>query len=210
MSGVCAGVLAAVLFALPTARTRLAVAGWVLAVACIAASGVLAYFEPPRVAAVLVLTFIGIVFLERRHGAALARLSWAVLVGFQSFRILVELVIHQAAVEGVAPPQLTWFPGWNQDMLTGVSALCLAPFAPRVPQSILRLWNYAGMGLLAWVVGVAVLSLPSPVRQFDTPNVWVAFFPYIGLPVVLVGSALLGHLVVLRKLRADSVVPKPV
>jgi len=35
----------------------------------------------------------------------------------------------------------------------------------------------------------------------EPSNTWVAFFPYVWLPSILVTAALLGHIVVFRKLR---------
>lgn len=61
------------------------------------------------------------------------------------------------------------------------------------------------MGLLAFVllcviVSVAVLAAPAPLRAFNAvpPNRIVLSAPYVWLPTVLVLSALLGHLIVLR------------
>ncbi len=44
------------------------------------------------------------------------------LVGFQAFRLLLEVVLHRLHVEGVIPVTMTWG-GPNLDVLTGVLAL---------------------------------------------------------------------------------------
>jgi hypothetical protein len=57
----------------------------------------------------------------------------------------------------------------------------------------------------ALVVVVALLSAPTPLRMFwNAPaNVWITGAPWIWLPTVMVLAALLGHLLVWRRLRAD-------
>jgi hypothetical protein len=50
------------------------------------------------------------------------------------------------------------------------------------------------------------MSMPGPLRQFDgPPNVWVGDFPFVWLPTVMVAAALLGHLLVFRRLAMVSV-----
>ena len=116
----------------------------------------------------------------------------AFLVGFQAFRILVELAIHQAVVEGVAPPQMSW-EGRNFDILTGITALLLIPVVDRLPSWSLHAWNFAGAVLLLNIVSVAMLSLPTPFQLFEPDNVWLLFFPFTWLPLILAMMAWLGH-----------------
>ncbi len=177
---------------------------WLALVSGLSWYGVLDTYVPPRPLFVLLPTLAGFFLLIRLCGTSLCAIPIGVLVGVQAFRIPVELLIHRAVMEGVAPPQMTWFPGLNYDVVTGVSALLLAPVAGRLPRWVLHLWNGMGLCLLAWVVFVGVLSLPTPLQQFKPDNTWIAFFPYIGLPVVLVSTALLGHLVLLKKLRSTA------
>jgi hypothetical protein len=62
-------------------------------------------------------------------------------------------------------------------------------------------WNLLGLGLLINIVTIAILSMPTPMRRFEGPaNVFVATFPYVWLPTVMVSAALLGHLLVARRL----------
>ena len=124
-------------------------------------------------------------------------LRW--LVGFQAFRIFVELLIHQAVEEGVAPPQMTW-DGMNFDILTGITAMLLFPFASRVPKWVLHGWNLLGFLLLANVLVVAILSMPTPFQQIEPDNTWIVHFPYVWLPTVHVLLAWMGHVTLLRRL----------
>lgn len=188
-------------WALRDRRSIVFVVGWVVTVGVVASAGLLASFDPPRPLFVFLPTLIGVVWLFRRHRDVLVQHSLVLIVGFQAFRIPVELIIHQAVAEGIAPPQMTWLPGLNQDVLTGIAALLLAPFATRAPRWVLHAFNVGGAALLLWVVGVAVVSMPTPLQQLEPDNVWIAFFPWVLLPVVLVSSALLGHLTLYAKLQ---------
>ncbi len=175
---------------------------WVALTGAVSTTDFFAHFVPPRLLLVLVLvpTLVGVTWLAFKS-ERLVELPVTMLVGFQSFRIVVELLIHQAVLEGVAPPQMTWWPGLNQDLLTGVTALVLTPFASKAPRWLLLSWNWMGLGLLLWVVVVALLSMPTPLQQIEPDNTWVAHFPFTWLPVTMVSMALLGHLVIFRKLR---------
>ena len=123
------------------------------------------------------------------------------LVGFQGFRIVVEALIHLAVQEGVAHPTMTWF-GTNWDITAGVSALMLAPFANRISSFILQIWNVSMALILVITVVTGVMAAPTPFRQImgEPANTWVAHFPFVWLPTILVFCAWLGHIVLYRKL----------
>ena len=179
---------------------------WAAITALIGFSGWLADFStlPPRMFAVFIPTVVGVVYLAfSRFGKRLAHFSFVFLVGFQSFRILVELLIHEAVVQGIAPPQMTWS-GMNLDIITGIAAILLMPFAGRLPKWALHLFNVGGFALLATVVTVAILSMPTSFQRITPDNVWVAFFPFVWLPTILVAFALLGHLALFRKLAMEE------
>ncbi len=58
-----------------------------------------------------------------------------------------------------------------------------------------------GLGLLTTIVTIAILSMPTPFRQFDgPPNYFVATVPFVWLPTVMVMAALLGHLLLFGRL----------
>jgi hypothetical protein len=188
-------------------RAALVGAAWLALTGILAGMGFLADFSalPPRVVLVFAPAGLAAIILAfTRFGARFAALPLSVLIGFQAFRILVELLIHQAVREGIAPPQLTWG-GWNYDIVLAISALFLFPIAFRLPRWAILTWNTAGILFLAWVVAIAVLSMPTAFQKLSPDNTWVAFFPFVWLPSVIVVSALFGHLAIYRKLiRADS------
>ena len=65
-------------------------------------------------------------------------------------------------------------------------------------------WNIFGLVLLANIVTIAILSMPTEFRIFmnEPANIFVAHIPYVWLPTVLVQTALLGHLLLFRWLWA--------
>lgn len=180
-------------------------AAWGALTGGIALSGWTADFDsfPPRAAFVLVPVFllVGVISVTK-FGGTLSQLPLKLLVGFQAFRIIVEILIHRAAVEGVAPAQLSW-DGYNFDIATGITALLLMFFVDRCPRWLILAWNTLGLLLVLSVVTVAILSLPTPFQQFKPDNVWVGFFPFIWLPTILVAFAIAGHLALFRKLLAS-------
>jgi len=128
--------------------------------------------------------------------------SFAVLIGIQAFRLPLELVMHEAARQGIMPAQMS-YSGWNFDIATGALAIpiALAAAAGRAPRWLILGWNLLGLLLLINVVTIAFVSTPL-VAAFgaDHLNTWVADPPYVWLPGVLVPAALLGHVVMLRKI----------
>lgn len=170
--------------------------------AALALAGITQRFDavPPPALPVAGGLLLGTVALGlSRLGHRLSLLPLGLLVGFQAFRIGVELLIHQAVVEGIAPPQLSWS-GRNLDIITGILAIPVGLLATRLPRAALWLFDLIGLGLLINVLAVAILSMPTPFQQFTPDNTWVGFFPFIWLPAGLVTFALLGHVVLTRRL----------
>ncbi len=132
----------------------------------------------------------------------LGELPLSILVGFQSFRILVELLLHASVEEGVAHPTMTWT-GTNLDIVSGVTALVLAPFAARLDRRLLQGWNLVMAGVLVVTVVTGMAAAPTPFRQImgDPPNTMVGGFPYVWLPSILVLFACFGHIVLFKRLR---------
>lgn len=186
--------------------TAIGLAVWLGTTAALARSGVLSDFEavPPRTALFLMaLTGGTVAFAFSPLGARLAQtLPLAALVGVQAFRVPLELVLHRLYVEGVLPVQVT-YAGWNYDILTGLLAavLAVALWRGAAGLRLVASWNALGLALLAVVVVTAVLSLPTPFQQLEPSTEAVVTFPLIWLPSVLVMAALLGHLLVIRRLR---------
>jgi hypothetical protein len=202
----------------PPERTRrwvlgtiFGLAAWMALTALLAASGVLADFSamPPAVTrAIVPAALLTVVLAFSPFGTRLVRgLTLAGLVGYQAFRIAVELLLFAFHREGVIAVQMT-FEGWNFDVVTGVSALVLALAARRraLPRWVVFAWNVVGLALLALIVTIAVLAMPTNFHWtgFEPPNRFVSEPPFIWLPTLLVQGALFGHLLVFRWLASRS------
>jgi hypothetical protein len=196
---------------LPGGRKRALGAGTVIAVVAAAqwygaSSGLLRQWDrnpPPFMLMMFALTIMVVHTARSPAGQALAgHTSFAALIGFHTFRLPLEIVMHRAAQEGVMPVQMS-FAGYNFDILTGASALLLALYLQVKPASLalIRAWNWFGFCLLLNIVSIAIASTPL-FAAFgpDRLNTWVAFTPYVWLPGILVLAALFGHLVLWRKL----------
>jgi hypothetical protein len=185
-------------------RFAVSILTWMLIAVVLAQTGVLGRFSatPPPIGLFLITGLVATIAVGRsRWSERLVELPLGVLIGAQAFRILVEILIHESSRIGLAAPQMTW-DGYNFDIVTGITALALAPFARVAPKWLILVWNCMGLALLLWVVGVAALSFPTRFQLLRPDNTWVAYFPYVWLPSVLVTAALLGHVVLFRKLAA--------
>jgi hypothetical protein len=185
---------------------------WLAYTGALGASGVLARFDlvPPRMLLIVVPTFVlPIALAVSRLGTLVAGSTpIALLVLLHGFRLPLELTMHQAAVEGVMPPQMT-YTGSNFDIVSGATAILVGALAwlDRAPRALLLAWNALGSLLLAIVVGIALASMPPWAAFGNEPerlNAWVAYFPYVWLPAGPVAVALFGHLLLWRRLLASG------
>jgi hypothetical protein len=101
-------------------------------------------------------------------------------------------------------PQQMTYTGWNFDIVTGITAALLAPAiaAGKAPRWLIFVWNVMGLGLVLIVVGIGLASTPM-IQAFGSGaalNTWIAWFPFVWLPAVMVAAAIAGHVLVLRRL----------
>jgi hypothetical protein len=143
-------------------------------------------------------------------GRRLSALPMAALIGFQGFRLPLELILHSWVVGGTLPPQMTWT-GRNWDVLSGALGLLLGLWGMRRPLPRAVGWGYSalGLGLLANVAWTALRSAPTPLRtMMEGPPVQLPYYlPYAWIVPCCVGGALAGHIVLLRRLLSP---PQPV
>jgi hypothetical protein len=203
--GMAAVIVVAASLLVKRVRFTVAAVAWVAGVSAASYAGLFMPRGGPPVFALLVVAVIvlGITLARSKSGDTLSRLPLAVLVGFQGFRLPLELLMHRAYREGLMPVQMS-YSGRNFDIVTGATALILAIALAlgRVPKRLVQAWNVMGVLLLANIVGVAILSTPA-FAYFgpDRLNVWVMWMPYTLLPAVMVLAAWAGHLIVFRALR---------
>jgi hypothetical protein len=135
-----------------------------------------------------------------RMGTSMARaipLGW--LVGFQAFRLPLELVLNDWYRSGTIPHTMTWH-GSNWDILSGILA-CIACVFVNNRRWLAWGFNVIGIVLLLNVGRVAIMSSPVPSGwQVDPPLELILFLPYAYIVPVCVGGAALGHTLLTRKL----------
>lgn len=178
---------------------------WLGVPAVAAATGALANFSgrPPAMGILLVgLVICTTALAFSRVGTRLVQsVPIAGLIGFQVFRVPVELMLHRLYVEGIVPVQMT-YAGYNFDIVSGTLAAIVGVWAlvNRPPTWVILAFNSVGSLLLLNIVSIAVLSMPTPMRAFqnDPPNTFVAHLPFVWLPSLLVQAAWFGHLLVFR------------
>jgi len=187
-----------------TKWAALGIALYLLAAAGISASGVLALpVLPPPLMLFLVssLGFTLVLALTRLGGRFVDHVPLAALIGFQVFRLPLELVLHRWYREGVLPVQMT-YEGYNFDIVSGVLGGLLGLWAWRAvpPRWAVWLYNSIGTGLLLTVITIAVTSSPLPVRLFtnDPPVLLALYVPYSWIITICVAGALFGHVIVFR------------
>ena len=175
--------------------------------AALAASGAIADADARPPPAGLLLGGLGATTVAlgvSRVGDRLLGLPLAVLVGAQSFRIVVEAVLAAAHAAGEVPVEVTWH-GLNLDVVAGATAAALGVWLWRgsPPRAVVWAWNVLGLALLAVVVAVAAVSALGVVEtspRLALPVSW----PGVWLPAWLVQLALLGHVLVFRALRQQA------
>ena len=184
--------------------------GWLALTLALAASGRLSFTSvPPTEGIVIVASLaLGVGIGVSRLGLRIATgIPLAALVGMQGFRFPLELMLHRAYLEGLMPVQMS-YSGFNFDILSGLSAIVVAVLLVRRPTSLgaVRIWNVGGALLLVNILTIAVLSTPTPLRVFhnEPANEWIAHAPWVWLPAVHVVAAIIGHVVVFRRLRYES------
>ena len=126
-------------------------------------------------------------------------ISLAWLVGFQGFRLPLELVLHDWFKSGTIPETMTWT-GSNWDILTGILACLLCAF---VGKRHWLAWIFNGIGIILLInVGrVAIMSSPVPFGwQVDPPLELILYLPYVYIVPICVGGAALGHVLLTRRL----------
>lgn len=151
---------------------------------------------------------VSLAFGLSKAGKRLAdNLPLVALVGFQAFRLPLELVLHAWSEQGTIPESMTWT-GQNLDIISGATALVLAPFAAR--PMVAWIANVVGLALLVNVARVAIMSAPLPFawEHVQPKLTLIAHLPYALIGPVCVGGALAGHVILTRRLLSGGTTPK--
>jgi len=181
---------------------------WIFFQAVLSMGGFYQYSSamPPRIVlfGVLPATLTIVAYFIFFRESFIDKISLRLLTMLHIVRIPVELVLLWLFHNGQVP-QLMTFEGRNFDILSGILApvvYLIAFRGDRTKRGILIAFNILGLILLANIVTIAVLSLPSSFQQlaFEQPNLAVTYFPYSWLPTIVVPIVLFSHLAALWKL----------
>jgi len=133
-----------------------------------------------------------------------AALPLALLIGFQVFRIGVELTIQQLHEAGLIPKLMT-LEGGNFELLVALTAPIVAFVAMRgaIGRRIALAWNAIGLLSLLNVAARAVLTAPGPLNLIhaEVPNVGFGTFPFGLIPGFMAPLAVSTHILTFRALR---------
>lgn len=181
---------------------------WALLISGISMSGFTSRFDlfPFNVMPLVALPLLIILSLLFTKGMKdiLQQLSLKTLTQLQVFRVFVEVILWMLFLQNLLPVQMT-FEGLNWDVISGITAL-LATYFFINSKPAMVIWNILGLLLLINIVGIAILSMPTPLRIFhnEPANIIVTQFPYAFLPAFLVTLAYTLHFMSLRKLLMKS------
>ena len=181
---------------------------WLVYVSAISVTGIFINTSlPPRVPLLLVapaFIFFIYFFTNKKFKPVIDSTPHTWPVFFQSFRIIVELLIWGEFIKGIVPQSAT-FEGHNFDILIGLTAPLVAFFTfvkPRVGKPLFIVWNIAGLATLAIVVGI--LMRHAYFMKFDNLSILnkgFADFPYSFLAGLFMPLAVFMHIFSLVKTR---------
>lgn len=180
----------------------LGIIGWVIYLYLISHNGFI--FDksiPPKFPIFVFLPafiFIGVFLYSIRNNKIFERIPnyWAIY--YQSFRVIMEVIILMTFFEGLIPKQAT-FQGYNYEILFALTAPAVGYFNFKkiiISSRATILWNIIGMVFLLAVVSIMVSS-------FYTPQIWgsdrqlidmrFTKLPLLFLPAFMVPSAIFVH-----------------
>ena len=183
---------------------------WLVYVGLLSYSGVVSNtaLRPPGIVYVAfpAVLFVLLVFALSRAGGriAFAFPLW-VVIGTQTFRIGVELLLNRLWVDGLAPRVVT-YQGENIDIWIGLSAPLIAWLSTRGRwgEWLALGWNILGLLSLASAITLGVLTAPGlNLIHSEVPNVAIGAFPFTYIAGFFAPVAMALHALSIRALRAQ-------
>jgi hypothetical protein len=181
---------------------------WLIVQAAVGLSGfyTISTGIPPRFALLLVPSTLLIVLLliTKQGRLFIDGFDAKTLTLIHIVRVPVEITLYWLFLHK-AVPQLMTFEGRNFDILCGLTAPIIyywGHIKNSLSKGILLAWNIACLLFLANIVITAILSAPFDFQKvaFSQPNIALFYFPFIWLPCFVVPTALLAHIVNIRKI----------
>ena len=171
-------------------------------------------FPPPFILVLLPPSFFIVLGLLPRFRENLLKDRNRTLSTFlHTVRIPVEIVLLYLFFYKMVPELMT-FEGRNFDILAGITAPIMGflILQKRANNTMLIVWNVAGLCLVSFILINGILSAELPFQQFgfEQPNKAVTYFPFVLLPAVIVPIVLYTHItdiIILLKERKEVVKP---
>lgn len=186
----------------------LVMTAWIIYSSALAATGFLQDFSlPPRLPLFIVLPAFGIIalfFTRKKFIPVIAAFPIALTVYYQSFRIVVELLIWGLYQKGIGP-ELVTFEGRNFDILAGLSAPIVGYLAYNrkvISHKVVIAWNICCLLLLANIVFIfiSLIVLPSFWGYEVTPvSAEFPTVPYIFIASAFMPTAVFMHVFSIKK-----------
>jgi hypothetical protein len=182
---------------------------WLLYVGLLSYAGVVSdpALRPPGIVYIALppVLFVSVVLARSGAGARIASAFplW-VIIGMQTFRIGVELLLHRLSLDGLAPRMVT-YQGGNVDIWIGLSAPLVAWISIRGRQGkwLALGWNAAGLLTLANAITLSALTAPGlNLIHSDVPNTAIGIFPFTYIAGFFAPLAMALHALSIRGLRA--------
>ena len=178
---------------------------WVFYLIILDGFNVINSFElPPRIPLFIILPVMVSIFLFHRtvhfgkHILSNTPPTFALYI--QGFRVLVELLIYGAFLNGILPKQVT-FEGTNFDVVAGATAPLVGFLYGRnlISNKIALIWNIAAISILGFTVYtfLSTLYFGGPI---DPDFQRFGDMPYLLLPGILLPCAIFYHVVSIRQL----------
>ncbi len=184
------------------------IALWVGYVSILAGTGFLADFSlPPKLVLFVVLPAFAIIawfFIAKRFRDIIDAFPIAFTVYYQSFRIVVELLILGLYKEGLGPELIT-FEGRNFDILAGLSAPIVGYLAYNrkvLSHKAVIVWNICCLLLLANIVFIFISLIVRPqLWGYESIPISLDFprLPYVYIAAAFMPTAVFMHVFSIRK-----------
>ena len=166
-------------------------------------SGYLWHFGmPPRFLLLIFLPLIiilTIIFIRNRKKAIFNAIPKEKVIYFQSFRILVELLILSTYLEGVFPIETT-FEGYNFEIVVAILAPIVAYLVytkKRLSENVALAFNFLGLATLGIIIFIVITALYVPdFWGAQEPKIKEDFshIPYLFLPGFIAPAAIFAHI----------------
>lgn len=164
--------------------------------------------RPPGIAILvgpILISVVGWIGVGSFGRLLVSHIPLGVILGLQSFRVGVEVVLHMLWQAGLLPHLMT-LEGGNVEVIVALTAPLAASMVMRGQRvRLVWAWNLAGLLSLMNVVARGVLTAPGPLNLIhaDVPNLATGQFPFSFIPGFMVPLALVLHVLAFQAMRSQ-------